>query len=219
MKRKIILFDIDYTLFDTKLFRERLYKSIASALGYDIKQSLKEMDDIYDEVRVEKGYFQPKIFSLQLARKLGREKDKLLIEKAIFAKENFKGLLYKESLGVISKLSKIGTVGIFSKGYNSFQKNKIQALKHILSDKDIYVYVNKRRSLPKIIDKYKDFKLYIVDDALNVLYAAWKLNKDLATIWVKRGIYAEKQKPINDFKPDAIIKNLKELMPVITSCN
>ncbi|MFH1833065.1 MAG: hypothetical protein ABH816_02750 [Candidatus Levyibacteriota bacterium] len=213
--KKIILFDIDYTLFDTQLFREKLYKSIANALGCDIKDSSENIDEMYDEIRAEKGYFQPKIFSLQLARKLGREKDAQLIEKAIFAKENFKNCLYKESLKAIEKLSKIISVGIFSKGYNSFQRNKIKVLKNVLNNKNVHIFVNKRKSLPKIIDRYKDFKLYIIDDALDVLFEAWKLRKDIVTIWVKRGIYAKNQKPIENFKPDAIIKNLGELISVI----
>lgn len=213
--KKIILFDIDYTLFDTALFREKLYKSIANALGYDLKKSSKDIDDMYDEIRTERGYFQPKIFSLQLARKLGREKDAQLIEKAIFAKDNFKNCLYKESIITIEKLSKIASVGIFSKGYNSFQRNKIEVLKNILDNKSIHIFVRKRKSLPKIIEKYKDFKLYIVDDALNVLFEAWKLGKDVVTIWVKRGIYAKKQKPIENFTPDAIIENLGELISII----
>ena len=35
------------------------------------------------------------------------------------------------------------------------------------------------------------------------------------TIWVKRGFYAENQKNIPGFKPDAEIKNLSEVVKIV----
>lgn len=213
--KKIILFDIDYTLFNTAAFRQRLYKSIASALGYKLEECSDSLQNIYDEITAETGFFEPKIFSFQLARKLGREKDKVLIEKAIFARSNFKNGLYHESLEVIERLSRIGIVGIFSRGYNSFQRNKINSVKHLLDEKHIHIIIDKHKSLPDILAKYKSFRLYIIDDALDVLYNAWKLRKDVVTIWVKRGRYAMNQAPISGFNPNKVISNLKEAISVI----
>ncbi len=36
-KQKVVLFDIDNTLFDTTGFRQRLYRSVAKVLDYDVK--------------------------------------------------------------------------------------------------------------------------------------------------------------------------------------
>lgn len=213
--KKLTLFDIDNTLFDFVSFRERLYKAIASVLGRDYKKLLRDMEEVYEETKREVGLFKPKVFSARLAKRLGRKTEGKRIEEAILAADNFKDGLYKESLGVVEKLSKIGTVGIFSRGFDSFQKRKIRALKHLLDEEHIYIIVDKKKSLPEILKKYKNFKLYLVDDALDVLYAAWRLEKDTVTIWVKRGQFAKQQKEIEGFKPTGIITNLEQAVAIV----
>lgn len=213
--KKVILFDIDYTLFDTAAFRERLFNSILGVL--EQKASLSgNLQVMYDEVSKELGYFNPKVFSEKLAKKIKREDDAKIIKEAIFAEENFKGGLYKESLNVLEQLSKIAIIGIFSRGHSEFQKKKIDAITHLLDTKHIHIIVDKHVSLPKIIKRYKNENLYLVDDALDVLYAAWKLKNEIVTIWVKRGRFALDQKPIAGFKPSAIVENLEEVMLVIS---
>lgn len=213
--KKVILFDIDYTLFDTAVFRERLYKAVALVLEKDVVTFSQDAKEIMDSMTKESGYFHPKEFSKILSRKLGIKERKIMIEKALLAADNFKDGLYKESIMVVEKLTKENKVGIFSRGYNLFQRKKIHGLTHLLEKKYIHITVDKYKSIPEIIKKYKNYKLYIVDDALGVLHAFYKLRNDVVTIWVKRGRHAIIQKPIKEFQPNVTVTSLEQIIPVI----
>lgn len=153
---KIILFDIDYTLFNLDLFKETL---------------LKEYE------------------------------------------------LYEEVEEVLSKLSEFVTLGIFSEGNYEFQKTKLEKtkLKNYFKESDTHIVGDKLRDLRRILDKYKKKKVFFVDDKLTILRDAKKILPSIFTIWLKRGIYAINQKDIPDFKPNEVIKNLREVIKIINS--
>ncbi|MBI2031191.1 MAG: hypothetical protein HYT08_01115 [Candidatus Levybacteria bacterium] len=156
MKPKIVLFDIDYTLFDTDLFR---------------KSGLKK-HSVYSEVN-----------------------------------------------DVLTVLSKVATLGIFSEGDIEFQKNKLLKTgvkKHFLKE-FIHIAEKKEEVLKKILKKYKNNKIFLVDDKLSILHLAKNISSSIFTIWVKRGIYAENQKKIPGFKPDSEVGNLKETLQLVIS--
>lgn len=155
-KEKIILFDIDYTLFDIDLFKKtRLQK-------YSLYNEVKE---------------------------------------------------------VLASLKKIAKLGIFSEGEYEFQKIKLIKTKinEYFDKKYIHIVEEKDTSLDEVLHKYKKDIVYFVDDKLTILYKAKKINPSLFVIWVKRGIYADLQRPIKNFTPDGIIDNLNELIPTIQS--
>jgi len=154
--KKIVLFDIDYTLFDTDIFKE---------------SGLKK-HSVYNEVN-----------------------------------------------DVLTKLSRIAILGIFSEGDLEFQENKLLKTgiqKHF--DKDyIHIAEKKEEILKKIIQKYINNRVFLVDDKLSILHLAKNISFPLFTIWVKRGMYAINQKEISGFKPDAVVNDLKEIVPLITN--
>lgn len=156
MNKKIVLFDIDYTLFDTDTF----------------KQSNLQNHSLYDETHE-----------------------------------------------VLNQLSKIAKLGIFSEGELEFQKNKLTKtkIKRYFKPKYTHIVEEKDANLQKILLKYKDNQLFLVDDKLMVLYRAKTLRPSIFTIWIKRGVYAKSQRPINNFTPDAIIENLKQAVSIISS--
>jgi phosphoglycolate phosphatase-like HAD superfamily hydrolase len=155
-KKKIVLFDIDYTLFDTRLFKD-------SAL------------------------------------------------------QNY--TIYEEVEKILAELKEVATLGIFSKGENEFQKTKLKktGMLKFFEKNDIHIFVDKDANLMDVIRKYKDSKLFLVDDKLGILFSAKKNMPEITTIWVKRGPYALVQKPIEDFIPDAIIDDLSNLFNIVSS--
>lgn len=212
---KIVLFDIDYTLFDTELFRQKLYRAVKKALKVDSNVlDVAQKESIID-VRRETGYFNPELFSKLLAKNLNREKDEKIIFEALFNKENFKDNYYKEVRDILKKTSKIARIGIFSKGHHKLQREKLYEFKDILKSDDVHIATNKYKILLDVLDLYKKYRVYLVDDALDVLYEAKKLNKQIFTIWVKRGFYADKQENIKNWEPDAIISDLSKLLGII----
>ncbi|QQG40455.1 MAG: hypothetical protein HYV37_02690 [Candidatus Levyibacteriota bacterium] len=145
------------------------------------------------------------------------------IDYTLFDTEKFKGTnlqtfaLYKEAVDVLEKLKDTVYLGIFSEGNLDLQKTKLIKTKihSSFTRKHIHIVVNKEERIEQVLKKYKNCLVFLVDDKLTVLCQAKKLLPSLVAIWVKRGIYAEKQLPINGFTPDAIIENLRELIPII----
>jgi len=156
LTKSIVLFDIDYTLFDTALFKE-------SGLS---------RHEIYEEV-----------------------------------------------MQVLDSLSSFTTLGIFSKGEVQFQKTKLEktGMAKFFKEEHIHIFNDKDINLTKIIDRYKDSQIFFVDDKLEILHSAKKYAKDVFTIWVKRGWYAQNQKGIFGFKPDAEVENLTEVARIVKS--
>lgn len=153
-KRKIVLFDIDYTLFDTKAFKDSNLKTFS----------------VYSEVI--------------------------------------------DALGEIGAYAKLG---IFSEGEEEFQKAKLlqTTIDSHFHSSNVHVVAKKSETIDNILDSYKDFTLFLIDDKLEVLYLAKKNHPQVYTIWMKRGPFALTQKPIANFSPDAIIEDLRMVLPIV----
>jgi phosphoglycolate phosphatase-like HAD superfamily hydrolase len=144
--------------------------------------------------------------------------DYTLFDTAIFKKTNFAQYsLYKEVHGVLSDLSKKIILGIFSQGEENLQNTKLKATKidHFFQKEHIHIELQKEEKIKIIGDKYKNTYLYIADDKLTLLSLVKKEYPRVFTIWIKRGIYAENQKPLPDFTPDAVMENLSGIIPII----
>ncbi|MBI1982001.1 MAG: hypothetical protein HYY87_00120 [Candidatus Levybacteria bacterium] len=155
-KKKVVLFDIDYTLFDTDLFKESQLKK----------------HSVYEEVHT-----------------------------------------------ALNKLLSVADLGIFSEGKVRLQTKKLKKTDIIdYFNKDFtHIVEAKEKELKKILQKYKNAKLFFVDDKLTILYKAKMIDSSLSTIWVKRGPYAQKQRKIKNFVPDAIVGNLEEVVSLIAN--
>lgn len=155
-KKPVVLFDIDYTLFDTASF----------------KQS---------------GLLEHKI--------------------------------YEEVTQVLDSLNTFAILGIFSKGEDEFQKTKLEKTKMLkfFKEENIHIFDDKDANLIQVLEKYKNSKLFLVDDKLDILYFAKKHMPQIITVWVKRGPYAAAQKPIEDFIPSATIDDLANLYRIVSS--
>lgn len=153
-RRLVVLFDIDYTLFDTRKFKES-----------DLQ--------VYNT--------------------------------------------YEEITNALVRIKDLASLGIFSKGNVEFQKTKLKKTGMIsfFKEKDMHIFDDKDVNLINVLDRYKDSKLFLVDDKLSVLATAKKLMPQIIAVWVKRGPYAQIQKPIPGFAPDAEIKNLSEVVRIV----
>jgi len=144
--------------------------------------------------------------------------DYTLFDTALFKKTNFtKYSLYEEVPSVLANLSKNLELGIFSQGDKDLQNSKLKVTKidHFFQKEHIYIESEKEEKIKSIIEKYKNIQLYIAEDKLFILSLMKKENPDIFTIWIKRGVYAQNQKPIPDFMPDAVMYNLSGIIPLI----
>lgn len=155
-KKPVVLFDIDYTLFDTAFFKE----------------------------------------------------SKLLKHK-----------IYEEAIKVLDSLNKIAILGIFSEGDIEFQIEKLikTDIKKYFDEIHTHIVSNKVSEIKKVFTKYAGNKIFLVDDKLSILSDLRNFMPSVFTIWVKRGPFAENQKEIPGFIPDAEVENLSEVVKIIKS--
>jgi phosphoglycolate phosphatase-like HAD superfamily hydrolase len=126
--------------------------------------------------------------------------------------------LYNEVRETFDKLKDVAEFGIFSEGNISFQKRKLKETnveEYFLSE-HIHIFENKNDMIEKILDRYETKSdVFFVDDKLSVLHLAKQYKPSVFTIWVKRGFYAMKQKPIEGFTPDGTVETLHDIVPLI----
>lgn len=141
--------------------------------------------------------------------------DYTIFNTALFKQSNLTQYsIYPEVSAILNDLSTQATLGILSQGEKEFQQNKLIQTKidHLFHKDHIHIALDKKKLIHTISEMYKDKSLIIIDDKLPLLVFAKKYIPNAVTVWVKRGEYAENQKPIPGFTPDATLNNLSKIM-------
>jgi len=202
--KKLILLDLDNTLFDSPSYRKLVFTKLGNVVL---------CQKIYDKMLDEFGYFLPKMFVEILSNRVRGVREKAM--GIIFDQKNFKDNLHKEVLTSLKILIELGEVGILSQGDKEFQHAKISHFKHLLSSNHINILKNKKSDMVDVFENIQTYKIYFVDDMIDMLETAKKINPQITTIWMKRGRYAGSQKEIPGFTPDAEVENLSEVVRII----
>lgn len=215
--RKLVLFDIDHTIFDTESYIENLYKKLALELGFeDVKEFNKITSNIYQNIRKRNKYLPPSIF---LDNILPHAKKKTTLErlsKVFWEKKIFKASIYPDVKTAIKFLLKNKyLIGIFSTGDLEHQSVKIESLKAHLSEKHIHISKDKLKIIKTTLPAYKSYKTYLLDDLPEVLHEAKKHNEDLFTILIKRQNNTRKYLIPKNFKPNATIIDLNQFIDIL----
>lgn len=205
--QKIIFFDIDRTLYDYEEFLDKFSSTILQK--YNLKMDQKEeLKIVYEENKIKYGYFAPDKFIKPIIDRFPFM-DENYLNSVFWSKDLLENNLYPDSK-VLYEIAKIATIGIFSKGDEKFQKAKVEALKNIIDQKNIYIYIEKTDFIEKLLEAYKGYKIYLVDDSTTVLLRAEELGKEIFTILIDRKYEVEKSGTI-----DAKIDNLYQMLPLI----
>jgi FMN phosphatase YigB (HAD superfamily) len=125
--------------------------------------------------------------------------------------------LFEEVNETLEQLAKIATLGILSQGEIAFQNKKLEKtkIKEYFLSEHTHIAEYKIDVMKEILGKYKGkAKVYFVDDWIEMLRVAKKTDPSVFTIWMKRGEYADSQDE-SSFTPDAVIENLREVVPLI----
>lgn len=214
--QKIILFDIDYTLFDVGYFDTHFYTLIAPILLLPEELLRKTSVDIIIKVIKEEGFLDIEIYLTQFLAKLHKQEHKTHLEEILFGGSFFKDGFYKEAEEALQHLKGKAKLGIFSQGDERFQGAKVDqsGLKDFFEKDILYIKQNKLDFLPLLKEKHTKDLLYLVDDKPGVLYEFKKHIPSSCVIWIKRGVHAIKGNTIEGFVPDKTITHLSEIIPL-----
>ena len=217
-QNKIVLFDIDYTIFNAKnyrdVFQEALYKELGQ--GFSKEDFIKVADETYTETKNQTGHFDPELLIETLAKKINKTLDIKRLTNLVINDSFVQSSIYEESVEVFTELSKDPslTLGIFSAGRIELQRAKIIAIEEFLHKEHVHIFEYKKlHALPELLNRYKDDRLYIVDDILSILSEAKKIYNSVTTIWIRRGMYKDTQ--ADNFEPDFTIENLREMIDIL----
>lgn len=205
--KKLILFDIDNTIFDSVSFRKGVFQKVSKALHkMGTKKTAKEVEKMVNGLIERYGFFDPEMF-VQLLKHLS-PKDKQKIKAFYLDTEGMKNFLYKETVELIAKFTEIGEVGVLSQGRTKFQLAKIASIYNHFHPQRIHIAEDKGAEMANILNKYSNYSLYYIDDMLTMLEKAKEARDDITTIWIEQGMHVGRQK--SAFKPDRKIKSLTE---------
>lgn len=179
--KNIILFDIDYAILNTALFKRNYRSRIAKLLNISIDEFCEKEKDY---VKKEEGFtdFNPKEYIDFISKNYGVGTEN--ISKCFFEDENFKDIVYPEVVDMLGDLANDYTLGVFSEGLIDFQLLKLHKSK-LLSffDKDL-TFIFRRKLAQESFDLLpKD--CFIIDDNYFVVEALNK-TKLFKPIWLNR---------------------------------
>jgi len=217
---KIVLFDIDHTLFNTELFRKTLYKDLANGLGLTDSEQLEVINNKYYETKNIFGYFKPEDF-LKAILKISKSNINLKNLRAIFHENrSYHSFIFPDVKKTFLDLDKKNVqIGIFSTGETAYQKIKIESLKNYLKENHVHIAPNKFKAIKDTFDIYKTYQTYLVDDFPQILEGAKNHNKNIFTIFIKRKESLPSIVIPDNFKPDATITSLNQLASIIKANN
>lgn len=201
---KIILFDIDKTLFDRDGFLEGFYLVLKNNFGIS-ENDVETVRKLYFESKNEYGYFSSEAY---LAKIYLLHPDLEGNLDYFFEPGNLGKFLYDDA----RTLYKIGNarVGIFSKGDKVLQYAKIKNIESIFEDDLIYIHHDKMKELPGILERHNDSEVYIVDDQTEVHINAKSIDPSVKTILIDR---KEKLTKVNGI--DFRIISLFDIIPIL----
>lgn len=219
-KPPVIIFDIDYTVFNTKIFRRNLYTLLAEKLGYsELDQFFLIAQQIEKETKKESGYFKPRRF-LQLLKEHSHTTIPLdELENVFFDETLYIDSLYEDARSVFQEIvvKRDIPIIIFSTGEKKFQLQKITAVKEMLHEDRVHIFTNKLLQLKDVLTKYKDYQIYIVDDLPTILKEAKLFDNDITTIWINRDPSVSEKDFVDNFSADNVIENLREIVTIINN--
>lgn len=214
----IVLFDIDYTLFDVEYFDECFHKELSKIFKEDEELIRSTSIEIIVTLIEQESFLDIDKYLEILLSKLEKKKHRSEVEHFLFETSFFKNGFYTEVEKSLKSLKNIARLGIFSQGDEKLQGAKIkQSGFNDLFEQDL-IYIIKPKKLdflPLLKRKHHADKVYLVEDKPSVIQSVKEFIPSMFTIWVERGKYAKSQKDIAGFSPDAKVRNLRDVVGIV----
>jgi FMN phosphatase YigB (HAD superfamily) len=179
--KPLILFDIDYTLYNTGHFIGLVNPLITSALNITpeiLSQTLKD----YLNTLTKSTDFLPADFLRILANNYSFSYQKL--HDIYFKPELYKSSLFPDTIPALQKLSPDFTLGIYSEGFQDFQTAKLKNCEILDFFNPDYIFIHARKAEPEILKSLPENSV-IVDDKPEIINEV-KVDGRLTPVWLNR---------------------------------
>jgi phosphoglycolate phosphatase-like HAD superfamily hydrolase len=166
MNNSILLFDIDYTLFNTDIFRNKIIEETLSQFKLDEKRVRKFYFEYERNINTPVG-INIKHFTEEIGKEFNLSPE-LLFSIMMDRKRLYLESLYPDTITTLTLLSKKYLLGIFSQGYRSFQENKLKQCGIISYFKQEYIFIFPDKTLDSVL-KTLPKNAIIIEDKLSVV--------------------------------------------------
>jgi phosphoglycolate phosphatase-like HAD superfamily hydrolase len=215
-ERKIVLFDIDYTVFNTDKYLHSLHTTFAQVLSIPQDEAEELVKQAIANTRKVKQHFDPQMFLSEVSHLANKSDIQHALSDVFWNKAMYSQAIYAEVTAVIRTLREEGIeVGILSTGNDRHQRQKIETLAEFFAQENIHIFVNKLLELEKVITKYASFMIFIVDDLEEVLATAKHRDKSIITVQIRKPKNYEIADKHGTIKPDFIVESLEEIISIV----
>lgn len=218
MQQKLVLFDIDYTLFDTDAYRVKLYPQLAKKLGIIDENFFILAKKISDERKLTNKHFSPDKFLQELLLNSTTSVTIGELEQLFWNEELYSEVLDNESNNTLKELQRYGVqIGLLSTGDTKHQLAKVNTLLLYLGENHRHIFPNKLASLGDVLERYEEFQVYLVDDLPEVLAKAKSIDSKIITILRHVNKKFEVTPQVSNFSPDWTINEISEVIDIVAS--
>lgn len=187
-RRTTFLLDVDNTLLDNDRVIADLRDHLRREIGARAAQSYW---NVFEQLRAELGYADY-LGALQVYRREHPRDLHVLTVSHFLIEYPFANRLFPESLDVIQRLQRWGTVALLSDGDVVFQPRKIERSGlGAAVRRNVMIYVHKEKELSDVLRRYPSSHYVLVDDKLRILTAVKRIwRSQVTTVFVRQGHYA-----------------------------
>lgn len=177
--KDLILFDIDGTLFDPSRYGQLYRADLIDVLGIDEETLSAAIADYYSTLETTTD-FNPHAISTYLAQRFST--DKKIIDDVIWNKKYFEEAIFEDALLVVKALSADKTLGIFSQGFEEFQRYKLEKTGLLQYFDPEYIFIHRRKASDEALASIPR-EATIIEDKHDVVEV---LAKHCTAIWINR---------------------------------
>ncbi|HVT00706.1 MAG TPA: HAD family hydrolase [Patescibacteria group bacterium] len=177
---KLLLLDIDGTLFNPEQFGRLIRHEFVRILGVSEEEIVRANADYYATLPTTTD-FNPRDIAQHIANAFSVDQAEL--DKVFWENEQiYKESLFPEVLDTLKKLSKTHTLGIFSQGNEELQTRKLNACDIAQFFDRNYLYIHKRKLEEEVLNQIPEAAI-IVDDNHDWVK---EINAKRGAIWLNR---------------------------------
>lgn len=185
MKKGILLFDLDRTIFDTEKMSKTFSTVILNLLGNNDLERFENTKEEYKRTLIKGSDFSPEDFVSFLCKKYNFTDKKCLLE--VYYGEKYKHIyeenVFTETYQILEILRYKYFLGIYSEGTEKFQNHKFKSMNITNYFKKDLIFIVDNKDTQEVIELIPK-KAIIIDDKENI--CEFLIKNEIKAIWLNK---------------------------------